>query len=98
VATGTSPTVERNYAGTTMWVHYVGTNNAVWEAWSGNNGETWPSISMLGAGGGEAAAPGTIPVTLRDPATGNQWVYYVGASKWVDQWAWNGTSWGNGSL
>jgi hypothetical protein len=98
VAPGASPSVERNYAGTTMWVHFTGSNNAIWEAVTLNNGETWPSISMLGAGAGESAAPNTSSVTLRDPATNNQWVYYIGAGKWIDQWAWDGTSWNMSGL
>ncbi len=97
VAPGATPSVERG-ANNTMWLHYVGSNGKIWEAWSNNSGSTWPSISMLGAGAGESAAPGTSPVTVRDAASGSMWVYYIGVSRWVGQWAWNGSSWVNGSL
>jgi hypothetical protein len=96
VAPAASPSIERS--GSTMWMRYVGSNGLIWEAVTNNNGATWPSISMLGAGAGEQAASGASPVALRDPSTGSMWIYYVGASQWIAQWAWNGSSWGNGNL
>jgi hypothetical protein len=58
------------------------------------NGSAWSNASL----GGEPAASGTSPTVVRDPGSGDQWVYYVGGDGKVWATVWNGARWSNASL
>ena len=48
----------------------------------------------------EPAAPGVSPsvAAVRNPATGEEWVFYVNSESLVSQWYWNGKTWANSRL
>ena len=44
---------------------------------------------------GENVAAGTSPTVVRDPSSGNQWIYYVGTTNRICEWHWTSAGWGN---
>ncbi len=72
-----------------QWVYYQGANGQIYQ-WV-DNGSKWLNVELLG----EAAAPGSSPMTVRNPTTGEQWVYYQGANGQMYQWLDNVLEWKN---
>jgi hypothetical protein len=89
-APGTSPEVMYEAKTGTMWVHFVNKEGTLDELWSGNNGETWPSLGHMG---GVSAEVGSSPAGLRNASTEYMWVFYVGSNGAIYQWRWNTKQW-----
>ena len=74
--TGTSPAVVRESKTDEQWIYYVGADGNIWGRFYNSAKPEWSAYT---AGTGEAAAPGTSPVVVREPSTNMQWIYYMGA-------------------
>jgi len=77
-------------------LYYVGANGQVYNWFF--DGSSWSMNAALGSGEGEAAAPNTELSVVRNPSTGEQNVYYVGANEQIYNWFYSGVSWTNGAL
>jgi hypothetical protein len=47
---------------------------------------------------GGSVASGTNPSVVRNPVTGDIWVYYVTSKGEIAEWNWNGDAWNGGTL
>ena len=91
VSQNPTPAVLRDSTSGDQWIYYVGANQQLYGA--AYNGSAWTTPAVVVAGA-EPVAANSSPSVFRDPASGDVWIYYVGANGQIYTDAYDG-SWGN---
>src|SRR5579872_2134943 len=87
-AQGTSPAALCESANGEQCLYYPGSNTALclWGLQYHVGEYKWENACL---GAGQAAAQGVSPAALREPTSGEQWVYYPGANGSLGYWVLN---------
>jgi len=92
--------VVRNALTQAQSVYYVGTDNKIWTWFYAGPGSGWSNGLLPGQT--TTVAPGTSLAALRDPKTGDLWLYFVGTGTekhiWTMNLAYGASTWGYGKV
>jgi hypothetical protein len=87
-------------AGGVQWVYYAKDNSPVAQFFGSGSTFYNPVLNGMIQSGplGPPARAGSVPASLREPASGEHWVYYVSSSNTIWTYWWSGTQWLAGEL